>query len=172
MKPKERARFLNPLIRTSFHEADSRGESLVIIRPDKLEIVWTEKSTSEIAAERDKHAELANQMSLFDPTAKPLIICPIQFNARWRDAEGKDRNHECDDWETSAAYNRFERRYGHKKAIEFLKTKYEEEYFKAGLVMAFSTHSRRNITHGTNNQWLLVGLVRLDFDSQGDLLMR
>ncbi len=171
LKTTERARFLNPLIRASFSEADSKGESLTMIRPEKIEITWVEKSTSDIAAERDKHAELARQMSLFDSTARPLVPCPLQFTARWRDSDGKDRNHECDDWETSTAFNRFERIYGRHKAIRYLQKKYEEEYFHAGLALAFSTHSRRNITFGTRNQWLLVGLIRVDLDAQGDLLM-
>ena len=89
----------------------------------------------------------------------------------WRDQEGKRRLHECDDWETSAAFNRFEREYGPKEAIQILKRKYEEEYFKAGLVLGFSTHSRRNIEFGDQNQWLLVGLIRLDESAQSSLLL-
>lgn len=172
VKKSERARFLNPLVRDSFDDADGRGESLVLIRPKKLEITWVEKSDNEIAEERAKHAALAAQMSLFDATAKPLQPCPVQFIAHWQDSKGMDRRHECDDWETSTAFNRFEREDGRQKAFEFIRTKYEDEYFNAGLVLAFSTHSRRNVTFGTTNQWLLVGLIRLDLDSQADLLLR
>ena len=143
----------------------------MMLRPRKLEITWTEKSESEIAAERAKHAELAAQMSIFDATATPLEPCPVQFSARWRDNDGRDRRHECDDWETSTAFNRFERIYGRQKAFETIRTKYEEEYFKAGLALAFSTHSRRNTTYGTKNQWLLVGLIRIDRDDQTDFLL-
>ena len=57
-------------------------------------------------------------MSLFDPTAKPLEPCPLQFVAHWLDSDGKNRRHECDDWETSTAFNRFEREYGRQMAIE------------------------------------------------------
>ncbi|MBT6973473.1 MAG: hypothetical protein HOA08_01035 [Rhodospirillaceae bacterium] len=85
--------------------------------------------------------------------------------------DGKYHRHECDDWETSTAFNRFEREYGSQKALEFIRAKYEDEYFKAGLALVFSTHSRRNVTHGTKNQWLLVGLIRLDVDPQADLLL-
>lgn len=172
LKPAERASFLNPLVRASFVDAESRGESLTLIRPMSVKIKWSEKSQSDVAAERSKHADLANQMSLFDSTARPLEPCPVQFFAHWRDAESKDRTHECDDWETSTAFNRFERKYGRGEAIEILREKYEDEYFSAGLALAFSTHSRRNVTHGTQNQWLLVGLIRLDLDAQGDLLLQ
>lgn len=171
LKRGDRARFLNPLVRESFEEADSRGESLTLLRPKSLELVWKEKSGSELAEERRKHADLASQLSFFDHTAKPLEPCPIQFTARWEDFQGKYRKHECDDWETSAAFSRFEREYGREEAVEILKTKYENEYFSAGLALAFSTHSRRNVTYGAANQWLLVGMIRLDEYGQGDLLM-
>ncbi len=61
--------------------------------------------------------------------------------------------------------------YGHEKAIRVLKQKYENEYFNAGIALAFSTHSRRNVTNNVENQWLLVGLIRIDDETQGDLLL-
>jgi len=54
-------------------------------------------------------------------------------------------------------------------AIKYLKEKYEEQYLSAGLVLGFSTHSRRNIENATSNQWLLVGLIRLDETTQTQL---
>ena len=171
IRKSERANFLNPLIRSSFSEADSMGESLTLLRPKKIILHYKEKSLKELNDETRKHAELANQLSLFDSTAKPIKPCPLQFFINWTDQNGKTHRHENDDWETSAAYNRFERKYGHDQAIEFLKKKYEKEYFDAGLVLGFSTHSRRNVTYGTNNQWLLVGLIRLDEAAQDDLFI-
>lgn len=171
IKASERAGFLNPLVRNSFADADARDESLTLLRPQSLKIDWLEKSDSEIEDERRKHADLANQMSMFDSMAQPLKPCPIQFVIRWRDEDGKNHKHECDDWETSAAFNRFEREYDRPEALKIIRKKYEEEYFEAGLVLGFSTHSRRNVTFGTNNQWLLVGLIRLNPDTQGDLLL-
>ncbi|MDD9910333.1 MAG: hypothetical protein OXR62_11655 [Ahrensia sp.] len=171
LRKTERASFLNPLVRETFSDANARGESLTILRPLTLELRWSEKSQSELTSERQKHAELAKQMSFFDSTAKPLEPSPVRFTIRWRDQEGRIGNHHCDDWETSSAYLRFLRKYGSKRAMEILREKYEDQYFRSGLVLAFSTHSRRNVTYGTNNQWLLVGLIRLDQDAQGDLLL-
>lgn len=171
LKKSERARFLNPLVRESFEEAESRGESLTLLRPTSIELSWIEKTPEQLSDERRKHADLANQASLFDSSAKPLEPCPLEFEVRWKDASGAARKHLCDDWETSTAFNRFEREYGRAKAIEYLKAKYEDEYFNAGLALAFSTHSRRNVTFGSKNQWLLVGLIRLDEDKQGDFLI-
>lgn len=121
--------------------------------------------------ERVRHAELANQLSIFDKTAKPLDPCPIQFILKWKDADGKSRQHECDDWETSSAFMRFQREHGEERAIEILRDKYENQYFSAGLALAFSTHKRRNKMVAANNQWLLVGLIRLDENLQRDLFL-
>ncbi len=171
IRPSERANFLQPLVRASFVEADARRESLSLIRPLNLNLEAIAKSSNEILGEAQKHRELAAQMSLFDTTAKPLTPCAMRFKVHWKDQDGKSRSHECDDWETSAAYNRFEREYGSTKAVEILKGKYEDEYFQAGLVLAFSTHSRRNVEFGTTNQWLLVGLIRLNETVQPSLLL-
>lgn len=170
LRQRERSQILHTKLRASFAHADSFRESLTLIRPRSLEIVPARKSESEILDERQKHAALANQMSMFDSTAKPLKICTHSFKAKWTDQDGKSHNHECDDWETSAAYNRFEAKYGSKDALEYLKEKYEQQYFNAGIALAFSTHSRRNIEFGTKNQWLLVGMIRVDEETQGSLL--
>lgn len=170
VRKQERSIILNTKFRESFAHADSLRESLTLIRPASIDIIATKKSDSEIRVEREKHADLANQMSMFDSTAKPLKICTYSFKARWSDQNGKVHNHECDDWETSAAYNRFEASYDCENALYYLKQKYEEQYFKAGLALAFSTHSRRNVEFGTKNQWLLVGMIRVDEETQGSLL--
>ncbi|MDJ0614172.1 MAG: hypothetical protein QNJ29_10890 [Rhizobiaceae bacterium] len=171
LKRSERARMLNPLIRRSFEEANMHQESLTLLRPKELSLSARHKSPRDLTNERRKHKELASQMSLFDKPTQPLEPCPVEFSVRWTDQSGKVRNHTCDDWETSTAYMRFLRMYGHEKAIRVLKQKYENEYFNAGIALAFSTHSRRNVTNNVENQWLLVGLIRIDDETQGDLLL-
>lgn len=171
IKASERARVLNPLIRESFAAADEQDESLTLLRPESVTLLYERKSKSQLEIERAKHAELANQLSMFDKTAKPLDPCPIQFLLKWRDADGKTRQHECDDWETTSAFQRFNREHGETRAIEILREKYELQYFTAGLALAFSTHKRRNQTRGATNQWLLVGLIRLDENNQSDLFL-
>lgn len=171
IKPAERAAFLQPLIRASFSDADARRESLTLMRPLELELRAIAKPDSELREEAKKHKDLADQMSLFDATAEPLKPCVMRFVVEWKDQDNKRRSHECDDWETSAAYNRFERQYGSKEAVNILKRKYEDEYFKAGLALGFSTHSRRNVEFGATNQWLLVGLIRLNETQQSSLLL-
>jgi len=171
MRTEERASFLSPLVRNSLREADSARDSLALVRPQSIEISAHPKSDSELTKEIEKHKALASQLSLLegDAHAEPLKPCRMQFIVNWKDHDGKMHRQECDDWETSAAFNRFDHKYGEKRALEFIKDKYENQYFNAGLVLGFSTHSRRNVENGTNNQWLLVGLIRLDETTQGCL---
>lgn len=171
MKKSERADFLAPLIRSSLEEADQRRDSLALVRPRTIRLEALEKSAEELATEARKHEQLAAQLSLLeeDEDVEPINPCRMQFVLHWTDQLGKKHRQECDDWETVAAFNRFEREYGEELAIRYLKEKYEEQYFSAGLVLGFSTHSRRNIENATRNQWLLVGMIRLDETVQGQL---
>ena len=160
----ERAKLLNPLLRASFSEAEANQESLALLRPKAIEFTYRRLPDDQIAQEREKHAALAKQASFFDETAKPLNPCPYEFKVDWVDQEDKRRSHVCDDWESVGAFFNFRRRFQDEhRALETLKEKYEVEYFQKGLALAFSTHSRRG------QQWLLVGLIRLDEDLQSDL---
>ena len=171
MKPRERASFLAPLVRNSLREADKNRDSLALVRPKNIRLEAINKSAAEIAAETEKHKLLAAQLSLLedDEAVEPITPCRMQFILHWLDQDGVSHRQECDDWETAAAFNRFDRQYGEALSIQYLREKYEEQYFKAGLVLGFSTHSRRNIEHGSRNQWLLVGLIRLDDEIQASL---
>lgn len=172
MKSSERSDFLSPLIVGSLAEADDKNDSLSLVRPQSIRLSALKKTSEELAAETVKHKQLADQLSLLDgdESVEPLVPCRFQFLLHWVDQEGKKHRQECDDWETVAAFNKFERMYGEVKALEYLRVKYEEEYFKSGLVLGFSTHSRRNKEFGSRNQWLLVGLIRLNESLQGSLL--
>lgn len=172
MRPSERADFLAPLVKGSLREADASRDSLTLVRPKAVRLEAIAKSDQELADETLKHRALAAQLSLLeeDEQVQPMTPCRMQFDLHWQDQDGKSHKQECDDWETVAAFNRFERQYGETKAISYLKEKYEDAYFKAGLVLGFSTHSRRNIEYATRNQWLLVGLIRLDETQQQSLL--
>ena len=168
----ERVRILNSVMRSSLAEANEKSESLTVLRPKEIDFQWKAKTEAEISDEKIKHAALANQLSLLDKTeAKPLTPCPYKFIVRWVDSNDNTHNHTCDDWETSTAF--FVRRKSlgtDNNALASLKETYEQHYMQRGMALAFSTHSRRNITHGLANQWLLVGMIRIDESSQGDLL--
>lgn len=172
MKKSERAGFLAPLVRASTREADGLGDSLALVRPAKIRLEALSKSKEELAHEMREHQKLADQLSLLeeDEEVQPLSPCRKRFILHWTDQDGKNHRHDCDDWETSTAFTRFARKSGDDEALRQLRCKYEEQYFAAGLVLGFSTHKRRNVEFGTKNQWLLVGLIRLDETGQGDLL--
>lgn len=171
LKPSERAKLLNPIIREDFAEADALSESLTLLRPASLQWKPTRKSQREIDDERRKHKVLADQLSMIDQTARPLEPCPYEFSVKCKDSRGRSRSHISDDWESVGAFFRFRKEYGEETALKILQDKYEKEYFSAGLAFAFSTHSRRNVTYGGSNQWLLVGLIRLDETRQDDLFL-
>lgn len=173
MKASERANFLAPLVRGTLREADEDHDSLALVRPTFVELEATPKTEAELRHETLEHKKLANQLSLLedDSDVEPLTPCRMQFHVRWTDQDGKSHRHECDDWETAAAFGRFDREHGERRAIEILREKYEKQYFDAGLVLGFSTHKRRNIENKTRNQWLLVGLIRLDETKQGALAL-
>jgi len=172
MKPGERANFLAPLVKVSTAEADEAGESLALIRPQRIALRAHDKPADDLAYETREHRKLADQGSLFgeDREVQPFKPCRKRFTLDWTDQLGKSHTHVCDDWETVTAFERFDRLYGEDRALRDLRQKYEQQYFEAGLVLGFSTHSRRNVEYGTRNQWLLVGLIRLDETKQGDLL--
>lgn len=171
MTPIERLALLNPLVRSDFQEADAKGDSLTLVRPTSIRFIWKRKTADEIEDTRQKHAALSAQLSFLDNEADDLEPCPFSFRLRWVDEAGGRHDHEMDDWETMGAFARFQNMYGEEEALTVLKQKYEEERFDKGLVLAFSTHKRRNATRGMQNQWLLVGLLSIEDTGQSDLFI-
>lgn len=168
IKPKEQVNILNQLVRESLAEATQNKESLALIRPRNIEMKSFKKTDGAIAEEARHHKELSRQQSMFDPEIRDYIPCPYRFRLSWEENSNRIRHHTCDDWETSTAYFNFKRKYGEQQALKLISDIYQE-YFEKGLALAFSTHSRRNQFYGTSDQWLLVGMIRLDRSSQAQL---
>ena len=161
----ERSRLANFMTRRNFADAEARNETLTLIKPSEISMSWKRRSQDEIDEEKRKHADLVKQISMFDQTAKPLTPCPYEIRFRWVGEDGIVHNHICDDWESSAAF--FKRRQfegSDEAALKSLQSTYQE-YFARGMRFAFGTHSRRQ------TQWLLVGILRVDDQSQGELLL-
>ena len=76
---------------------------------------------------------------------------------------GKTHSHTCDDWETATAFSRRRDRLGEVDALKSLKDTYEQDYLRKGMRFALGTHSRRD------QQWLLVGVLRVDEQTQQEL---
>ncbi len=164
-KQQTRESALQRLTYQSFRKPEENQDSLTLIRPTSSEFYWTERTLDELNKASEKHASIANQMSLFSKDAKPLPQCPYKFHMRWIDEDGRVGNYVCDDWETSATFfNRRRSMRSEDLALESMSDTFNHEYPQKGMVLAFSTHSRRNW------QWLLVGIIRSDLP-KSDLLL-
>lgn len=164
-KTKDRTKSLESLIFHGFEKPEENSDSLTLIRPIKSEFIWKRKDPEELARQAQKHASMANQMSLFSNDAKPMAQCPYSFHFRWEDENGKIWNSTCDDWESSATFFQRRRSLGSEQAaLESMSETFNQEYPTKGMALAFSTHSRRNW------QWLLVGILRADHPKEELLL--
>ncbi len=163
MPPNERARFLAPFILPSTEAAAALGQTLTLIRPIDVEFFWAKKSPSEIDEERRYYEAAANQGSFFDEALKALEPCPYQFRFRYKTEDGKEHVSTCDDWESAATFFKVAKRSDEDTALKFLAKAYGDRYLKKGFVFAMGTHSRRP------EQWLLVGVIRLDEVKQTEL---
>lgn len=163
LRDSERSSLARRLTRESTIEAESRGESLTLLKPEDVRFTWKRKSERALEREAQRHATLAQQTSLFNKTAEPLKLCPYEFSFEWRDATGIAKRHTCDDWETSTAFFRRRELHGEQEGLLSLKRTYEEDYPQRGMRFALGTHSRRS------NQWLLVGVLRVDENTQTEL---
>lgn len=166
LKQGERSRIACALTRESVREAEAKGETLALIKPEALSFSWRAKDGAELSAERRKHAHLANQSSLLNSTVRPLNPCPYEFRFQWKTAAGATHNQICDDWETSTAFFRRRTSSGSDAAaLESLRQTYEQDYFARGMRFTVGTHSRRA------KQWLLVGVLRVDDSEQTELAL-
>jgi hypothetical protein len=163
MPPSERPDFLGLRVRQSTDEAARRGESLTILRPSQTNFFWELKTQEEVASDRAEYESAANQLSILDKELKALEPCPYKFYFRYCTADGKSHLNFCHDWETSAAFHNLSKRYGSQRALAHLREMYNNRYPSAGMVFAMGTHSQRP------DQWLLVGVIRLDDEKQGQL---
>lgn len=157
---KERAQFLATVVVSSTSIAASRGQTLALIRPRKIQFKPKKKTPSELASEQQAYRLAASQTSLFDKELAELQPCPFSFKFTYEDEAGVAHTSTCDDWETAAMFYNFEKRIGEKAALEAMRKTFEEDYPAKGMAFAMGVHSRRQ------EQWLLVGVLRLDEPQQ------
>lgn len=158
----EREHLLHPLMRSSEAEAASRGESLALVRPRNVKFKWRKKTAQQIEEEHRAQLAAFAQGSLFDKEMARLEPCPFDLKLAFDDASGRHLK-QCSDWETRAAFFHLRPQYGEAGALEHLRKSYEEDYPKRGLALALGTMKKRP------RQWLLLGMLRVDEPSQGDL---
>lgn len=153
---KERAQFLASVVVPSTSVAASKGQTLALIRPRKIQFKAKKKSPGELVAEQQAYRLAASQTSLFDKELAELQPCPYAFKFIYEDEAGIAHTSTCDDWETAAMFYNFEKRIGEKDALAAMKKTFEIDYPEKGMAFAMGVHSRRQ------EQWLLVGVLRLD----------
>ncbi len=164
MPQSERARFLNPLILPSMEIATALGRSLVLIRPRKTRFRYKAKTADQIAAEKRKYQAASDQLSLMDKELAALDPCPYSFKFEFETDDGVKHAMTCEDWETAATFYRYQRSLGGANAaLARMDAVFNDEYPVAGMAFAMGTHSRHP------DQWLLVGVLRLDVVLQGSL---
>lgn len=152
---RERPDFLEPLMAGSVREAASRGDSLTLIRPQRVSFRWRGKSEALIAQERDVYRAAARQMSFLDQELADYEPCPYDFRLSFVDEDGQ-HHHTCADWETSATFWRQSRKYDAEAALSHLNHMYNELYPERGMVLAMGNLAKRPQT------WQLLGIIRLD----------
>lgn len=160
---KARANLLNPVVVSSTAVAASRGQSLALIRPQKVRFSAKKKTAKQMEAERQAYSEAARQGSFFDKELSELEPCPYAFTFEYEDEDGKSHISTCDDWETAAMYRNFARQYGEPETLAKMKTTFERDYPARGMAFAMGTHSKYP------DVWLLVGVLRLDVMTQMSL---
>ena len=163
MPSKNRASFLAPIVLRSTAEAAAKGMSLTLVRPAKSFFSAKAKTDSQMQVERQAYEAAAKQKSFFDPDIKALMPCPYAFHFDWVDEENNPHRSTCDDWETAATFYRREKAMGAEAALKEMARIFNEEDPQKGMVFAMGTHSRRP------EQWLLVGVLRLDSAMQTSL---
>ncbi len=163
MPERERAAFLAPIMTGSTMEAAAKGMTLTVIRPTKSMFRSKAKTAEQVGEERQAYEEAARQTSFLDPDLRALNPCPYAFHFDWTDADGKSHKATCDDWETAVMFYRREKTLGAKAALEDMEQVFNEQYPARGMAFAMGTHSRRA------EQWLLVGVLRLDRVTQMSL---
>jgi hypothetical protein len=152
LRSQERPRFVQPLIRGSVAQATAEGASLTFLRPYESQFSWSRRKVTEVEAERAAYRRAARQRDLFDTELAALEPCPFAFRLRFRDDAGW-HDHQCEDWETEAAFWNISRTNGETAALAHLDKVYNQDRPANGMVLAMGNMAARPQT------WLLLGIL-------------
>lgn len=164
LKPSERERFLANSIVSSLDKERQEGRSLALLKAEITGFHCERKPDDELVAQKAKFDALHSQPDLFN--TKPLIPyspAPYRFKYSYRTEDGR-REGTCQDWEIEATFFKWAKEYGENRALEFMQTRFGEEYPNKGMLFAMGTHSQYPDT------WLINGIIRLDQVQQLSLL--
>lgn len=159
----ERHAFARRAIVTSLDEQLAMNRTFALIRPEFPKFSVVPMTDEETAKERKEREHLHKQLDMF---SKPLVEKeppPYRFRYNFR-FDGKDREYNCIDWETEAAFFNWKSKYGEERAIIEMKRKFGQEFPEKGVAFAMGTHRVEMF-----KRWLLSGVLRIDEQRQGDL---
>lgn len=162
LPPAERSRLLTPLITGSAQEAMELGRSLTLIRPRNTRFIAKRKSLAALAEEKEAYKIAAQQTSIFDKELAELEPSPFDFRFKFEDNAGR-HDYQNGDWETHVMFWRWRERYGETGALDRMASVFNDDYPKRGMVFALGNQAKRPQT------WQLLGVIRLDEMTQGDL---
>lgn len=163
LKKQERAAFLSPLVLPSIKIAETRGQSLALIRPQETRFLYKRKTAGQLHEERESYKLAAAQTSLFDDDLAALEPTPYEFKFRFKDA---DASHEYTngDWEAHAMYFLGRQRgKSEKEVLDWIEHTFNDEYPKRGMLFAVGNQAKRP------HVWQLLGVLRVDESAQGAL---
>lgn len=160
LKSQERAAFLNPLVLPSIKVAETRGQSLALLRPLDTRFSYKRKTARQLREERDSYKLAAAQTSLFDDDLAALEPTPYEFKFRFRDS---DAPHEFTngDWEAHAMFFLGTKRgKTEKEVLDWMDHTFNEDYPKRGMLFAVGNQAKRP------HVWQLLGVLRVDESAQ------
>lgn len=160
----EKSSIVERALLDSEKEAVSRGSSLAVIRPTKVNLTWRRRDKSEIEKATTAFAQKAAQLSMFDKELAAYTPCPFEFKMKYFDGGGP-HNKECADWETAAAFFNLSKRYEEREVLKHLQKTYTEDYVEKGLVFALGNMKKRPQT------WQLLGIFPVEDLGQQNLLI-
>jgi hypothetical protein len=139
-------------VRGSVAKAADEDASLTLIRPIESRFSWVQRKPTEVEAERQAYRSAARQQDMFDPELAAIEPCPFTFRLKFRDASGW-HDHQCEVWETEAAFWNIRRTHGETAALRHLDQEYNERRPARGPVLAMGNMA------AIPQMWLLLGIL-------------
>ena len=143
-------------------EAMEQGRSLTLIRPRNTRFIARRKSAAALTEEKEAYKIAAQQTSIFDQDLAELEPSPFDFRFQFEDDAGR-HDYQNGDWETHVMFWRWRAHYGEVGALDRMASVFNDDYPEKGMVFALGNQAKRPQT------WQLLGVIRLDEMTQGDL---
>lgn len=153
---------MNSILLPSVAFASTNGHSLALIRPKNPRFRWKRKSQAQLELERESFRRAARQLQMFDKQLANIEPSPYEFRFEFEDEDAVHK-YQNGDWEAHAMFRNAVKRSSEKQALEWMDYIFNTEYPAKGMAFAVGNMASRPQT------WQLLGVIRLDQTSQGEL---